>query len=184
MNAGAHGQEFRDVVRSIEVVRVDGEVEERDGSDIPWAYRTSGLREEVVTAVTVALTAEDPQQLETELKQHLRWRKAGTPFNEPCCGSVFRNPAQPVSADPGRTEGPMLRTAGQLIDAAGLKGLRIGGATVSPVHANYIVNAGGATAADVHAVIDEVRRRVLDRFGVSLALEVRLIGAFAEGAEP
>ena len=82
------------------------------------------------------------------------WRQQGTPFNQPCCGSVFKNPRGPSWKQEG---GP--RTAGQLIEAAGLKGFRIGGAEVSPMHANYFVNTGGATAADVRALIEQVQRR-------------------------
>lgn len=174
MNAGAHGQEFRDTVRSVTLVTAGGAVETRPASAVAWGYRTSGLRDVVVIAAEVALTPEDPARLRREIAQHLRWRKAGTPFREPCCGSVFRNPSSPVPAGP-RDETP-LRTAGQLIDAAGLKGYRVGGAEVSSVHANYVVNTGGATAADVRQVIADVRARVHDRFGAELVLEVRMLG--------
>ena len=170
MNAGAHGQDFASVVRSVEIVTESGEVEDRRAEAIPWQYRSSGLGHAVVLRTTVSLIPEDPAQLEREIRTHLEWRKAGTPFNEPCCGSVFRNP------DPAGLPADGPRTAGQLIDAAGLKGLRIGGAEVSAVHANYIVNVGGASADDVLGVIDAARTRVRDVFGVELALEVQLIG--------
>jgi UDP-N-acetylmuramate dehydrogenase len=169
MNAGAHGQDFARVVRRIEVVSAQGAIQELDGTSIAWRYRGSGLDAVVVTAVELSLTPEDRRRLESELQTHLRWRKAGTPFDQPCCGSVFRNPP----AVEGGSDEP--RTAGQLIDAAGLKGVRIGGAQVSTTHANYIVNLGDGTAADVHAVIDAVRERVLQAFGVELQLEVQLI---------
>jgi len=178
MNAGAHGQEFRQVVRRVTLVNEAGRVEERHGDAIPWTYRSSGLGSVVVLEAELELEPADPERLKVEIEEHLRWRKAGTPFNEPCCGSVFRNPARVGesgrSGRGGGGEGP--RTAGQLIEAAGLKGHRVGGAEVSRLHANYIVNAGGATATDVLAVIDVVRGRVEDEFGVVLELEVRVVG--------
>ena len=103
------------------------------------------------------------------------WRQRGTPFNQPCCGSVFKNPHGPSWK---QESGP--RTAGQLIEAVGLKGFRIGGAEVSPVHANYFVNTGGATAADVRALMSEVQRRVEQAFGARLEPEVKVIGRRGE----
>jgi UDP-N-acetylmuramate dehydrogenase len=170
MNAGAHGQDFATVVRAVEIVNDVGGIEERRGGEIPWRYRSSGLGRTVVLSATVDLTPEDPALLARDIRKHFEWRKAGTPFNEPCCGSVFRNPDVALLPE----DGP--RTAGQLIDAAGLKGQRIGGAEVSGVHANYIVNTGGATATDVLALIDTVRERVHAAFGVELQLEVQCVG--------
>jgi UDP-N-acetylmuramate dehydrogenase len=177
MNAGAHGQEFRDVVRRVRVVRPDGVVDERDATTIPWRYRHAGLGPGVVVEAEVALRPADPQRLRAEIAAHFDWRKRGTPFTEPCCGSVFRNPGIGAGVgEVGSAPQPAPRTAGQLIDAAGLKGFRIGGAQVSTRHANYIVNVGGATAADVLRVIDEVRERVVRAFGVTLRLEVQVVG--------
>jgi UDP-N-acetylmuramate dehydrogenase len=181
MNAGAHGQDFRQVVRRVTLVNANGEVEERPGTSVPWAYRSSGLGPVVVLAATIELEDADPDRLKAEVDDNLQWRRAGTPFNEPCCGSVFRNPGSPPGEDGKRGRGGReLRTAGQLIDAAGMKGFRVGGAEVSRVHANYIVNTGGATAADVLGVIAAVRKRVFDEFGVELELEVRVL----ENREP
>jgi UDP-N-acetylmuramate dehydrogenase len=177
MNAGAHGQDFAQVVRSVTLVREDGTIEKRPAAAIAWRYRSSGLRAVVVIAAELALTPEDPRRLSTEIAEHFRWRKAGTPFSEACCGSVFRNPGGTIVLSPDADGEPReLRTAGQLIDAAGLKGLRIGGAEVSPMHANYIVNVGGASASDVRRVMDAVRDRVAHRFGITLELEVQLVG--------
>ena len=122
----------------------------------------------VVVAATLQFVPMDAGQLSEDIRRNLQWRKAGTPFDEPCCGSVFRNPDPAPGGD--------RRTAGQLIDAAGLKGFTVGRAQVSSVHANYIVNLGGATAEDVRRVIEMVRERVHAAFGVELQLEVRLIG--------
>lgn len=166
MNAGAHGQDFSQVTRSVELVDANGNVRTLSGSDIAWRYRESGLGRSVVVGATVELVAADPGETKQELNLYLKKRREGTPFDEPCCGSVFRNPT-------GAAE---RRTAGQLIDACGLKGFRVGGAEVSPMHANYIVNLGTATASDVLAVIDAVRERVRERFAVELELEVKIIG--------
>jgi len=173
MNAGAHGQEFKDVVSWVDVVASDGTVSRTAGKDIAWRYRSSGL-DSVVVAAQLSLAPAEPRILRRELTEHLRWRKRGTPFDQPCCGSVFRNP-ECGAVTPGAEEIPTPCTAGRLIDRAGLKGYRVGGAEVSSKHANYIVNTGGATAADVRAVIDRVRDVVLGRFGVELGLEVKII---------
>lgn len=161
MNAGAHGQEFSQVVRSVTLVNPQGDPHSVMADAIAWRYRGSGL-DGVVVDATLQLEPAEPGQLEEEIRQHFAWRKAGTPFNERCCGSVFRNPAGD-------------RTAGQLIDACGLKGFRVGGAEVSRKHANYIVNTGEATASDVLRVIDRVRETVSAEFGLELQLEVTRI---------
>ncbi len=166
MNAGAHGQDFSQVTLGVELVAPDGTVGSLPGAEVPWEYRSSGLHGSVVIGATLQLTPADPKQLHEEIEQHLRWRKAGTPFNEPCCGSVFRNPAAATAES---------RTAGQLIDGLGLKGHRVGGAQVSPKHANYIVNSGDATAGDVLALIEQVREKVFAEYGVELQLEVQVI---------
>ena len=173
MNAGAHGQEFKDVVSWVDVVGLDGTVSRTSGKDIAWRYRSSGL-DSVVVAAQLSLAPAEPRILRRELREHLQWRKRGTPFDQPCCGSVFRNP-ECGAVTSGAEEIPTPCTAGRLIDRAGLKGYRVGGAEVSSKHANYIVNTGGATAADVRAVIDHVRDVVLGRFGVELGLEVKII---------
>jgi UDP-N-acetylmuramate dehydrogenase len=169
MHAGAHGQDYAAVTRTVSVVDPGGTVRTIAGGDMAWRYRSSGLVNLLVIEATLELEPRDPAATMEELNRYLQKRKEGTPFDQPCCGSVFRNPAGPMVAG-----GP--RTAGQLIDSAGLKGLQIGGARVSPMHANYIVNLGGATASDVLALVETIRRRVQERFGVELALEVKLVG--------
>ncbi|MDH3290818.1 MAG: UDP-N-acetylmuramate dehydrogenase [Gemmatimonadota bacterium] len=170
MNAGAHGQDFGSVVTEVELIGGDGRQRVVTGSEVPWRYRGSGLEGSLVLSATLQLDPADPIELEKEVQQHFGWRKAGTPFNEPCCGSVFRNPpAESLPAD-----GP--RTAGQLIDSLGLKGFRVGGAEVSRKHANYVVNVGAATASDVLSVISAVRERVHQEYGLELVLEVQVVG--------
>ena len=175
MNAGCHGGDWSEVVETVTVVSAGGEDEVLPRVRVPFTYRRSGLDGRVVVETTVRLRPEPQAALDEQIAEMFEWRQKGTPFNQPCCGSVFKNPSGPSWK---RADGP--RTAGQLVEAAGLKGHRIGGAEVSPMHANYFVNTGGATAADVRALIEHVRRVVEERFGVKLEEEVKLIGANGE----
>jgi UDP-N-acetylmuramate dehydrogenase len=175
MNAGCHGGDWSEVVEQVTVIDSDGDLRVLERREIPFSYRRSGLDGRIVVGTTVSLRPEDPAALSSELAELFRWRQQGTPFNQPCCGSVFQNPGGPSWK---RKEGP--RTAGQLIEAAGLKGFRVGAAEVSPMHANYFVNTGGATAADVRRLIEQVQRVVEEKFGVRLETEVKLIGKMGE----
>jgi UDP-N-acetylmuramate dehydrogenase len=175
MNAGCHGGDWSEVVESVTAVEATGDDRVIARPEIPFSYRRSGLLDQVVLETTVRLRPEEPHRLEEQIAEMFEWRQRGTPFNQPCCGSVFQNPAGPSWKQEG---GP--RTAGQLIEAAGLKGHRVGGAEVSRMHANYFVNAGGATSADVRGLIAHAQRVVEERFGVRLEPEVKLIGARGE----
>lgn len=170
MNAGCHGAEWRDVVESVLVVDPSGVDRVVAAADAGFTYRRSNLGHVVVLGTTVKLHQADATALDEETEALYKWRREGTPFNQPCCGSVFKNPVLPD----GWQEKP--RTSGQFIEATGLKGLRVGAAEVSPMHANYFINTGGATAADVTGLMREVRSRVAERWGVTLEPEVKLIG--------
>jgi UDP-N-acetylmuramate dehydrogenase len=171
MNAGCHGGDWSEVVQRVTVVDEAGRDVVITRADIPFTYRRSGLERRIVVDTTVKLRPEAHGALEEAVAEMFEWRQRGTPFNQPCCGSVFKNPAGPSWKNEG---GP--RTAGQLVEAAGLKGYSIGGAQVSPMHANYFVNTGGATAADVRRLIEHAQQVVLEKFGVRLEPEVKLIG--------
>ncbi|HYL28298.1 MAG TPA: UDP-N-acetylmuramate dehydrogenase [Gemmatimonadales bacterium] len=175
MNAGCHGGEWADVIERVTVVDADGDLRVLERREIPFTYRRSGLDRRIVVEADVVLEPQDPSRLSAEVAELFRWRQQGTPFNQPCCGSVFQNPG---GASWKREGGP--RTAGQLIEASGLKGFRIGGAEISLMHANYFVNTGDATAADVVALIAHARRAVEERFGIRLETEVKLIAATGE----
>ena len=151
------------LARSPRVVDPKGKARPIARKQISYKYRGSNLENLVVLEAKLALIEEPPAKLKELQGKLLRWRKAGTPFDQPCCGSVFKNPGG-------------ARTAGALIDECGLKGFTIGGAQVSTLHANYIVNTGNATASDVLRVIDHVRKTVAKKTGVELELEVRVIG--------
>lgn len=175
MNAGCHGGDWSEIVERVTVVDETGKDAVLARADIPFTYRRSGLRGRIVLEATVRLRQQDQAQLDEAIAEMFEWRQRGTPFNQPCCGSVFKNPAGPSWKQAGGD-----RTAGQLIEAAGLKGFSIGGAQVSPMHANYFVNTGSATASDVRTLIEHVQRTVQDRFGVNLEPEVKLIGSRGE----
>ncbi len=172
MNAGCHGGDWSEVVERVTVIDPSGRDAVLARGEVPFTYRRSGLDGRVVVETTVRLRPEPQPRLDEEIAEMFEWRQRGTPFNQPCCGSVFKNPSGPSWKLEG---GP--RTAGQLVEAAGLKGFRVGGAEVSPMHANYFVNTGTATAGDVRGLIEQVQRTVEDRFGVRLEPEVKLIGS-------
>src|SRR5712671_6538682 len=163
MNAGAHGAEFAEVLTEATVMDAKGKMRQVPRKQISFKYRSSNLGNVIVLEAKLALIEEPPAKLKELQGRLLRWRKAGTPFDQPCAGSVFKNPGGP-------------RTAGALIDECGLKGFTIGGAQVSTLHANYIVNTGTATAGDVLKVIEHVRKTVAKKTGVELELEVKVIG--------
>ena len=179
MNAGCHGGEWSEVVERITVVDAAGDDQVLPRADVPFTYRRSGLDGRLVLEAVVRLRPEAQAQLDEQIAEMFDWRQRGTPFNQPCCGSVFKNPSGPSWKREG---GP--RTAGQLIEAAGLKGTQIGGAQVSQMHANYFVNTGAGTAADVRALIERAQREVEARFGVRLEPEVKLIGRSGEYLNP
>lgn len=171
MNAGAHGHELRDVLEKIEVVRLagGGAVERIAASALEMRYRHTSLpADAVVIRAWLRLSPGAETTIKADMDEMRAWRRAHQPINEPSCGSVFRNP-----------EGD---SAGRLIEAAGMKGHRVGGARVSEVHANFITVEPGATAQDVYRVIDDTRSTVAERFGVRLETEVVLAG-FEEAAD-
>ena len=162
MNAGAHGQDFASALVSATVLTAGGEVKTLPRAGIEFSYRHSGLAGQVVLAATLRFAEDEPGKIKADLALLLKKRRDGTPFDQPCCGSVFKN--------------PQLMTAGRLIDRCGLKGRRVGGAEISAVHGNYIVHKGGARADDVLKLIDIARTAVFKEYGVELELEVKVIG--------
>ncbi|HTR22246.1 MAG TPA: UDP-N-acetylmuramate dehydrogenase [Gemmatimonadales bacterium] len=163
MNAGCHGAEFAEIVTEVTVMDGKGKARTIPRKQIPFKYRASNLGDVIILEAKLGLGEENPTKLKELQAKLFRWRKAGTPFDQPCAGSTFRNPGG-------------AKTAGMLIDECGLKGFRIGGALVSPLHANYFVNTGNATASDVQRLIDHVRKTVQKKTGVELALEIKVVG--------
>lgn len=163
MNAGAYGREWCDVLVDAVVVDADG-ARTLGVDELDLSYRHSGLRPgEVVARARFRLEPSSEDEVKRRASELLAQRKATQPTNKRTFGSVFKNP----SAELG---------AGRAIEECGLKGHRIGGAVISPRHANFIENADSATTADCVALMDEARRRVHERFGVALEHEVRFLG--------
>jgi UDP-N-acetylmuramate dehydrogenase len=164
MNAGTRTGEMKDVVRRVELATADGAGWVEAG-ELAFAYRTARLPPgAVVTRVEVELREGDVAASAAAMKADVDHRRATQPLSQPTFGSTFRNPAGDY--------------AGRLIELVGLKGHRVGSATWSPVHANFVVNLGGATARDVLALVNLARSRVKERFGIALEPEVRLAGEF------
>jgi UDP-N-acetylmuramate dehydrogenase len=168
MNAGIPGREVKDVVQEIEVMSPTGrELRHIPRAGLRFVYRAlRGLAPgSVILSALFGVTISDSETVRAEVDRLLAARQGSQPLNVPSCGSVFVNP-------PGDF-------AGRLIDAAGLKGHRRGGAEISPIHANFIANRGGATAADVLSLIREAQAAVWETAGVRLVTEVRIIGGKA-----
>lgn len=167
MNAGGHGRETRDVIVSARVCNLDdGNTRELAAEDLDLGYRRSALTDaSVVVAAAFAGEADDPAVCAERIDAIVRWRREHQPGGQNA-GSVFINPPNDA--------------AGRLIDACGLKGLSVGGASVSTKHANFFVAEPGTTADDVHALMREVQRRVEAETGVRLRPELHLIGYESE----
>jgi UDP-N-acetylmuramate dehydrogenase len=167
-NAGAHGGDMAASFVDATLIAPDGARRTVTAEEMHYSYRHSALKDGllrgVLTTVRVRLAPGDPAVLRALAKEYHDWRKVAQPQGA-SAGSMFQNP-------PGDS-------AGRLIEAAGMKGVRIGDAQVSPVHANFIVNLGKATAADVLALGDLCRERVRERSGVELRYEVQRIGRWA-----
>ncbi len=172
-NAGAHDADMAGVLESARVLHADGTEAIVPAGELGLSYRDSRFKRadhdavaeaprDVVIDATFRLLPADPDTIKARLDDIRHWRQAHQPLGLPSAGSVFRNP-------PGDS-------AGRLIEAAGLKGLRIGGAVVSEKHANFIVNDQKGRAADVRRLAERVRAEVLARHGVDLAFEIEFVG--------
>ncbi len=171
-NAGAFGGSTSEVVTEAEVLSADGEVVVKAGAELGFAYRTSRFktpagRREVILGAKMALRRGRVPELLAAAEANRQQRQHSQPWGR-CAGSVFRNPPPLPTGEN--------YSAGYLIEQAGLKGHAIGRARISPVHANFIMNDGGATAAEVWALISLARERVRQQFGVDLDLEVQVWG--------
>ena len=165
MNAGAHGGETWERVAAVRTIDRSGTVHERTPADYTVGYRSvQGPQNEWFLEATFRFDPDVVPSMDA-MNAMLERRKATQPLGLPSCGSVFRNPPGDYSA--------------RLIEAAGLKGYRIGGAEVSTKHANFIINRDDASASDIERLIDHVQRTVRDVHGVELKHEVRIVGEAA-----
>jgi len=164
MNAGAYGGQIADVLVGIQALTPEGDRVELGVDELAMGYRTSRVKTDglVVLSATFKLERAEEDDIRARMDDLTRQREEKQPLELPSAGSTFKRP-----------EGYF---AGKLIMDAGLKGYQVGGAAVSEKHAGFVVNMGGATAADVHAVIEHVQAEVLRQFGVSLEPEVLFLG--------
>lgn len=162
MNAGTRLGEMKDAVKAVRLVTPKGAVVDLSASDIEFEYRHARLPRGVVVGVWFQLQAGVRADIEKTVKDYLQYRKDTQPLALPSAGCVFRNPPRD--------------SAGRLVEGAGLKGARVGDAQVSERHANFVVNVGKARAKDVLDLIKKVRREVRRQTGVSLDLELKVVG--------
>lgn len=164
MNAGAYGGEMKDVVVSVRLMKPDGsEILELSADEMDFSYRHSMVEESglIVLSALLKLKPDNRKDIEERVRELQEKRNAKQPVNFPSAGSTFKRPVGGYAA--------------ALIDQAGLRGFRVGGAVVSEKHAGFVINDGGATSEDVLAVMRHVREVVFERSGIMLEPEVRLI---------
>ena len=168
MNAGAYGKDIKDVLVWAEAVDPQGRVRRLGVADMGFTYRRCAISEDwIFLAARLAGRADDPAVIQARMRDIQEARLASQPIGSRTGGSTFKNPPPDESG---------ARKAWQLIEAAGCRGLKVGGAQVSEMHCNFLINGGAATAADLENLGEEVRRRVLAESGVSLEWEIRRIG--------
>lgn len=167
-NAGAHGSDMKAGLLLAEILHRDTGREEWPVERLQLAYRSSALKSQpgraVILAARIKLEQSSPETVKEQMEKYSQQRRASQPPGA-SLGSMFKNPSGDY--------------AGRLIEAAGLKGRRVGGAEISSVHANFFINHGDATAADIYQLIQVARQTVAERFGVQLELEVELVGDFS-----
>jgi UDP-N-acetylmuramate dehydrogenase len=165
MNAGAHGSDISKILTKAHILFEDGSIEWLSNGEMEFTYRTSVLKNKrpgIVLEAEFQLTKGDRTAIVAQMQKNKDYRKDTQPWNFPCAGSIFRN--------------PLPNYAGKLIEEAGLKGFQIGGAKISEMHGNFIVNAGNATAKDVLDLIQYIKDEILNLYGVKMETEVEIIG--------
>lgn len=162
MNAGAYGRDVSDILIEATVIRRNGAIETLPASAFGFSYRHSSLKDAIVIEALFKGTPGDKSAITAEMDRIATEREASQPLRSRTGGSTFKNPAG--------------QKAWQLVDAAGCRGLKIGGAQVSEKHTNFLINTGGATSADIEALGNEVRARVLAHSGVTLEWEIERVG--------
>ena len=165
MNAGAHGSDMSEILEKAYVLFADGTLAWLSKEEMEFSYRTSILQKKrpgIVLEAIFQLTPGNREEIVAKMQSNKNYRKETQPYNLPCAGSIFRN--------------PLPHYAGQLVQEAGLKGYSIGGAQISPMHGNFIVNTGNGKAADVLALIQYVKDTVFKQYGIMMETEVEIIG--------
>ncbi|MDD5669102.1 MAG: UDP-N-acetylmuramate dehydrogenase [Candidatus Omnitrophica bacterium] len=161
MNAGAWGSSIEEIVENVTIMDYNGFIKVLNRNEIGFSYRSSGLSRCIVLAVGFRLRSRDSKNISSTIRNYCAERMRLQDMTAPSAGCVFKNPSSGISA-------------GKMIDDCGLKGTRIGGAEVSRRHANFIVNTGGASAADVLKLISLIRRKVNNSFNIRLDTEIKI----------
>jgi UDP-N-acetylmuramate dehydrogenase len=175
MNAGCYGSYVADVLESVRVVSRSGHVIALLASELGFGYRTSSLPEDsIVTAAIFRPKEGDPEELQSRMADQIAKRDASQPTKDRSAGSTFRNPAGFSST--GKADDTHDLKAWKVIDAAGMRGATRGGAQMSPMHSNFLINTGGASAADLEGLGEAVRKRVFQTSGISLEWEIMRVG--------
>ncbi len=175
MNAGCYGAYVADHLISVRVVLRDGRVQDLPAALLNLRYRQSDLPEgAVVVSATFRAEAGAPAALEARMVEQIAKRDASQPTKERSAGSTFRNPVGHSST--GRADDSHELKAWKVIDDAGMRGARLGGAQMSPMHSNFLINSGGATAADLEDLGEEVRKKVFQQSGITLEWEIMRVG--------
>ncbi|MCR5452376.1 MAG: UDP-N-acetylmuramate dehydrogenase [Lachnospiraceae bacterium] len=179
MNAGAYGGEMKDVIKSVNVILSKGGIRIHKTGDCEFGYRTSrflGNNEEIITDITFELEEKDEEEINEKMNEFRAKRSSSQPIDKRSAGSTFKR----VAADNDETAlAEDRRPAWQLVDAAGCKGLTLGGAKVSEKHCGFVINDGGASASDIYRLIETVKERVKENSGVELTCEIRMLGDFS-----
>lgn len=175
MNAGCYGSYVADNLVSVRVVTRSGEVKGIPAADLKLAYRSSTLPDGwVIVSAQFQAAKGDPDALEARMQDQIAKRDASQPTRDRSAGSTFRNPAGFSST--GRADDVQDLKAWKVIDDAGMRGVTLGGAQMSPKHSNFLINIGGATAADLENLGEEVRKRVFQQSGITLEWEIMRVG--------
>ncbi len=159
-NAGGRSGEISEIARSVTTMTAKGEIVTRTGDDLTFAYRSSSITEPFILEGTFQLRADDPDEITTRMRKLWIMKKATQPLSDQSAGCIFKNPRG--------------QSAGALIDQAGLKGTRLGGAEISDRHANFVVTHDGCKSDDVLRLVDLVRSKIAEQFGVELELEIQV----------
>lgn len=175
MNAGCYGSYVADVLEEVRIITRDGRTETVPASALNLRYRKSDLPEgAVIVSATFRAGRQDPQALQARMAEQIAKRDASQPTKERSAGSTFRNPAGFSST--GRADDTHELKAWKVIDEAGMRGARLGGAQMSEMHSNFLINTGGATAADLENLGEEVRKKVFQSSGITLEWEIMRVG--------
>ncbi|MBC8414556.1 MAG: UDP-N-acetylmuramate dehydrogenase [Nitrospira sp.] len=166
MNAGSFGTEIKDVIESVGVMDMDGDIKRYKADELDFGYRSSGLQKDVIVLdLRVVLQKDEPDRVGGRMREFIARKRASQPIGEASCGCVFKNPHGDA--------------AGRLIEAAGCKGMKSGNIEVSNLHANYFINRGGGQCSEFVELMNAVSLKVKENSGIELEPEVRILGEAA-----